>query len=78
MAANLGGTGAGLLGLLMFILGLVLMNSLMCASAAGLFSASIARPNALRALSLATAAYSIVVGIIFLLGSGAKLPSLTG
>ncbi len=78
MAANLGGTGAGLLGLLMFILGLILMNSLMCASAAGIFSATLARPSALRALTLATSAYSIVVGIIFLLGSAAKLPSLTG
>jgi high-affinity nickel permease len=78
MAANLGGTAAGLLGLLMFILGLILMNSLMCASAAGIFSATLARPNALRALTLATSAYSIVVGTIFLLGSAAKLPSLTG
>jgi len=38
VAANLGGTGAGLLGLLMFILGLLLMNTLMCGLAAGLFS----------------------------------------
>jgi len=78
MAANLGGTGAGLFGLLMFILGLLLMNTLMCASAAGLFSASLARPHVLRALTLATSAYSIVVGTIFLVGSAAKLPSLTG
>ena len=78
MAANLGGTGAGLLGLLAFIVGLVLMNTLMCASAAGLFSATLARPNALRALTLATSAYSIVVGSIFLWGSAASLPSLTG
>jgi high-affinity nickel-transport protein len=78
MAANLGGVGAGLLGLLMFIVGLLLMNTLMCASAAGLFSAILARPKALRALTLATSAYSIVVGTVFLLGSSAKLPSLTG
>lgn len=78
MAANLGGVGVGLLGLLMFIVGLVLMNTLMCASATGVFSATLARPNALRALTLATSAYSIVVGAIFLLGSAAKLPSLTG
>jgi len=77
MAANLGGTGAGLLGLLMFILGLVAMNTLMCASAAGLFSATFSSPNALRALTLATSAYSIVVGTIFLFGSAGKLPSLT-
>ena len=78
MAANLGGTVAGLLGLLMFIVGLVLMNTILCASAAGLFSATLARPNALRALTLVTSAYSIFVGAIFLLGSAAKLPSLNG
>ncbi len=78
MAANLGRTGAGLLGLLMFILGLLVMNTLMCASAAGLFSATLSHPNALRALTLATSVYSIIVGAIFLVGSAGKLPSLTG
>ena len=78
MAANLGGTGAGLLGLLMFIVGLLVMNTLMCASAAGLFSAVLARPRALQAVTLLTSAYSIVVGTIFLWGSATRLPSLTG
>jgi hypothetical protein len=78
MVANLGGTIDGLLGLLMFIIGLVIMNTLMCASAAGIFSAVLARPNALRAVTLMTSAYSIVVGTIFLLGSAGRLPSLTG
>ncbi|MFZ0807413.1 MAG: hypothetical protein WAN03_14560 [Candidatus Sulfotelmatobacter sp.] len=78
MAANLGGTASGLLGLLMFIVGLLAMNTLMCASAAGLFSTALAKPHALRALTLATSAYSIVVGVIFLLGTSDKLPSLTG
>jgi high-affinity nickel-transport protein len=78
VAANLGGTGAGLLGLLMFIVGLLAMNTLMCASAAGLFRSSLSRPGAARALTLATSAYSVVVGVIFLFGSAAKLPSLTG
>jgi len=78
MAANLGGTAAGLLGLLMFIVGLVVMNTLMCASAAGLFTSSLARPSAMRALTLITSAYSIVVGTVFLLGAADKLPSLTG
>ncbi len=78
MAANLGGTAVGLLGLLAFIIGLIVMNTLMCASAAGLFSATLQRPGATRALSLLTSAYSIVVGAIFLLGSASKLPSLTG
>lgn len=77
MAANLGGTAVGLLGLLMFIVGLLAMNTLMCASAAGIFSAALARPNALRAVTLLTSAYSIVVGVIFLFGSAWRLPSLT-
>lgn len=76
-AASLGGV-AGLLGLLMFIVGLLVMNTLMCAAAAGLFSATLAHPRALRALTLVTSAYSIVVGAIFLLGSASRLPSLTG
>jgi len=38
MAASLGGTAAGLLGLLMFIVGLLVMNTLMCGVATGLFS----------------------------------------
>ena len=78
MAANLGGTWAGLLGLAMFIVGLLVMNTLMCASAAGLFSSILARPAALRTLTLATSAYSVVVGSVFLLGAADKLPSLTG
>jgi high-affinity nickel permease len=78
MAANLGGTAAGLLGLLMFMIGLLIMNTLMCAALAGIFSAALARPNALRAVTLLTSAYSIVVGSIFLWGSAARLPSLAG
>jgi len=76
-AASLGGM-AGLLGLLTFIMGLLIMNTLMCAAATGLFSAAWARPTALRALSLLTSAYSIVVGTIFLIGSAGSLPSLSG
>jgi hypothetical protein len=38
LAANLGGTAVGLLGLAVFIVGLVVMNTLMCGLAAGLFS----------------------------------------
>ncbi len=76
-AASLGGA-AGLLALLMFIVGLLAMNTLMCAAATGIFSVSLAHPNAMRALSLLTSAYSIVVGSIFLFGSAGRLPSLTG
>ncbi|HUO16818.1 MAG TPA: hypothetical protein VMX38_17675 [Verrucomicrobiae bacterium] len=103
LAANLGGTEAGLLGLLMFIIGLLLMNTLMCGAAAGLFSVDkilrwlgggssrggyvtrivssllrLVSANAQRGLILLTSAYSIVVGVIFLVGAADKLPSLTG
>jgi hypothetical protein len=78
MARSLGGTTGGLLGLLMFILGLILMNTLMCASAAGIFSATLAKPQALRTLTLLTSVYSIVVGAIFVAGIASRLPSLTG
>jgi high-affinity nickel permease len=100
LAANLGGTAAGLLGLLMFIVGLLVMNTLMCGVAAGLFSLDklpgrispsgtvfsrafgatlkMISAHALSGLTLLTSAYSIVVGVIFLLGSADKLPSLTG
>jgi high-affinity nickel permease len=78
VAARLGGIVAGLLGLLMFIVGLLLMNTLMCASAAGIFSSMLSRPGALRTLTLLTSAYSVIVGTIFLLGAAGRLPSLTG
>lgn len=78
MAANLGGTLAGMLGLFMFILGLLIMNTAMCASAAGLFSMSFKNPLALRTLTLVTAAYSMIVGSIFLWGSASQLPTITG
>ncbi len=78
MAAKLGGTAAGLLGLGMFICGLLLMNTLMCASAAGLFTVVFSGPKAMQALTALTAAYSIGVGAIFLLGSAGSLPALTG
>jgi high-affinity nickel-transport protein len=78
MAAKLGGTAAGLLGLGMFIAGLVVMNTLMCASAAGLFTVVFTGPRAMQAITLLTATYSIAVGAIFLLGSAGRLPSLGG
>jgi len=78
LAANLGGIGRGFLGLSMFLAGLLLMNTLMTASAAGIFGVSAARPRLLRFVAGLTAAYSLVVGTIFLLGSSALLPPLGG
>jgi hypothetical protein len=76
LAANLGGLGRGFLGLAMFLGGLLIMNTLMTASAVGIFGMSAARPKIMRLVIGFTAAYSLVVGTIFLFGSSAILPSL--
>jgi high-affinity nickel permease len=78
LAANLGGVGLGFLGLGMFLAGLVTMNMLMTASAVGLFGATSAKPRLMRLVLGLTAAYSVVVGTIFLFGSSALLPPLGG
>jgi len=76
LAANLGGTSRGFLGLICFIVGLLLMNTLMTASASGIFARSSNRPILQGIVTSLTAAYSLFVGAIFLLGSSAKLPPL--
>ena len=78
MAANLGGAAKGFLGLLMFISGLVVMNTLMCASAAGVFVGGMHKPFVFRTVTALTSAYSVIVGVVFLVGSANVLPSLTG
>jgi high-affinity nickel permease len=78
MAANLGGAAKGFLGLLMFIVGLVAMNTLMCASAAGIFIGGMNKPYVFRTVTALTSVYSVVVGLVFLFGSANLLPSLTG
>ena len=78
MAANLGGPAKGFLGLLMFIVGLVGMNTLMCASAAGIFIGGMSKPFVFRTVTALTSIYSVVVGVVFLVGSANVLPSLTG
>ena len=78
LAANLGGTQKGFLGLASFLVGLLLMNTLMTASAAGLFQIGTVAPKVQRALMGITAAYSFIVGIVFLMGSSSLLPALGG
>jgi high-affinity nickel permease len=74
LAANLGGAVRGLLGLAVFLLGLLVMNALMTASAVGLFGLSAMKPKVLRFVIAATAAYSVIVGSVFLLGASRILP----
>ncbi|HEU4636443.1 MAG TPA: hypothetical protein VFS41_09715 [Edaphobacter sp.] len=76
LAANLGGTSRGFLGLLCFIGGLLVMNTLMTASASGIFAKSTRRPKLQMFITSLTAAYSFVIGAIFLFGMGDKLPAL--
>ena len=76
LAANLGGTSKGFLGLLSFIAGLLIMNTLMTASASGIFASSTSRPRLQTIVTSLTAAYSFVIGAIFLLGASDKLPPL--
>ena len=76
LAANLGGTSRGLIGLGCFIAGLLLMNTLMTASASGIFAGSTHRPKLQLTVTSLTAAYSFIVGAIFLFGLSDKLPPL--
>lgn len=76
LAANLGGAAKGFLGLTMFLAGLLVMNTLMAASASGLFRFS-ARRSTLRFFSGLTAAYSLVIGVILLFGFSNSLPSIS-
>jgi len=76
LAANLGGTSLGFLGLLCFIAGLLVMNTMMTASASGIFASSKHRPRLQMFVTSLTAAYSFVIGSIFLFGISDKLPPL--
>ena len=74
-AAGIGGTGAGVLLLAVFLLGLFTSNSAVAAAASlGFLSSS--RNFALYAtLSIVTAVSSLAIGVLFLLGRGSVLPS---
>jgi high-affinity nickel permease len=76
LAANLGGTSKGFFGLLSFIAGLLIMNTLMTASASGIFASSTNRPRIQTLITSLTAAYSFIIGAIFLFGASDKLPPL--
>jgi|SRR5579862_923291 len=76
LAANLGGIAKGFLGLLIFIAGLLVMNTLMTASAVGLFGFSSRMPRFQFIVTALTAIYSLAVGAVFLFGSSSLLPAL--
>src|ERR1700678_1784053 len=66
LADNLGGIGKGIGGMAMFLAGLLVMNTLMTASACGLFRGTAPHPKVMRVFIGLTAIYSVVVGCIFL------------
>jgi high-affinity nickel permease len=76
LAANLGGVAKGIGGMAMFLAGLLVMNTLMTASASGLFRGAAPHPQTMRVFVGLTAIYSFVVGCIFLLGSAGHLPPI--
>jgi high-affinity nickel-transport protein len=76
LAANLGGISKGFVGLAMFIAGLLVMNTVMTAVAAGLFGFSSRLPRFQFAVTALTAIYSLAVGALFLFGSSGLLPTL--
>ncbi len=78
LAANLGGSGKGLLGLAFFLAGLLSMNTLMTASATGLFRIGNGHPAWLRVLTGLTAVYSLSMGIVFFFGLADLLPNISG
>lgn len=78
LAASLGGTLHGFLGLLAFAVGLVTMNTCMTAGLGGLFGAGAHRPVMYRWAAVAGAVYSLGIGILFLFGGSNRLPPLGG
>jgi high-affinity nickel-transport protein len=76
LTANLGGTSRGLLGLTAFAVGLVAMNALMTASLGGAFNVGGHHPRFYHVIAWTGAAYSCIIGLIFLFGVSSRLPAL--
>jgi hypothetical protein len=76
VAANLGGIAKGIGGMAMFLAGLLFMNTVMTASACGLFRSAAPHPRIMRVFVCLTAVYSFIIGCIFLLHSANRLPPL--
>jgi len=76
LTANLGETSHGLLGLTAFAVGLVSMNAIMTATLGGAFTAGGHHPRFYYLIAWTGAAYSCIIGLIFLFGVSGKLPAL--
>ena len=76
LTANLGGTFRGMLGLAASSVGLIAMNALMTASMGGACRPTGHHPRFCHAIACTGAAYSCIIGIIFLFGISGHLPPL--
>jgi hypothetical protein len=76
LAKSLGGTGNGLMGLAAFCFGLVVMNGLMTAMLGGAFRTGTFHPRFYQLIAWTGAAYSCIIGMVFLLGISGRLPQL--
>jgi high-affinity nickel-transport protein len=76
LAKSLGGTANGMMGLGAFCIGLVVMNGLMTASIGGAFNSGAFHPRFYSAIAWTGAAYSCIIGVIFLFGISDRLPQL--
>jgi high-affinity nickel-transport protein len=76
LAKSLGGTANGLMGLGAFCFGLVVMNGLMTATLGGAFRSGKFHPRFYGVIAWTGAAYSCIIGIIFLLGISDRLPQI--
>jgi High-affinity nickel-transport protein len=78
LAANLGGAGKGFMGLGVFLAGLLMMNTLMTASAAGVFTVGRSWSGWTTVITGLTAVYSFCIGVLFLLGYASVLHPING
>ena len=77
-AAGIGGAGTGMLVLLLFVVGLLICNSLMSLLASLGFRSARHRAAFSISLGVVTGVFSSIVGICFLLGQSALLPAILG
>ncbi len=75
-AAGVGGRGLGMLGVFIFVVGLLISNTVMSALSVGVFRVGTRRELIYRSIASLTAIYSLVIGCIFVFGTSSILPSL--
>lgn len=76
LAAGVGATALGLPVVLVFIAGVFITNTIESVLSAMGYAATADRPRLYRRLATAAAAFSLVIGVIFLAGASGMLPTL--